>query len=194
MKRPPLDGLTGVPHVVYNLGNNQPRALEELISGIEQALGRKGDRANSRPSTGAMCRPPMPILKAAAVIWAFPPETPLEEGLRRFVNWFPRLSWDSCIMIARTKPRLVFLVTEDWYFWSHRLPMARAARDAGFEVLVACRVTKHGELIRQEGFSRLSAELAARASFNPLGLLAAVREITALYRQTARPISFTILP
>ena len=26
--------------------------------------------------------------------------------------------------IARAK--LIFLVTEDWYFWSHRLPMARA--------------------------------------------------------------------
>ena len=25
-------------------------------------------------------------------------------------------------------PRLIFLVTEDWYFWAHRLPQARAAR------------------------------------------------------------------
>ena len=28
-------------------------------------------------------------------------------------------------------PRLLYLVTEDWYFVTHRLPMARAARDAG---------------------------------------------------------------
>ena len=26
------------------------------------------------------------------------------------------------------QPKLLFLVTEDWYFWSHRLPVARAAR------------------------------------------------------------------
>ena len=25
---------------------------------------------------------------------------------------------------------IVYLVTEDWYFLSHRLPLARAARDA----------------------------------------------------------------
>ncbi|HKW15525.1 MAG TPA: hypothetical protein VJS69_13650, partial [Candidatus Krumholzibacteria bacterium] len=35
---------------------------------------------------------------------------------------------------------IVFLVTEDWYFWSHRLPVARAARDAGARVIVATRV------------------------------------------------------
>ena len=28
------------------------------------------------------------------------------------------------------RPKLLFLVTEDWYFWSHRMPVARAARDA----------------------------------------------------------------
>src|SRR5580692_10368061 len=51
--------------------------------------------------------------------------------------------------------KLIFLVTEDWYFWSHRLPMARAARDAGFEVAVATRVDAHGERIRSEGFALL---------------------------------------
>src|SRR4029077_16068689 len=55
---------------------------------------------------------------------------------------------------ARTAahPKLLFLVTEDWYFWSHRLPVARAARDAGFDVVVATRVGVHGERIRAEGF------------------------------------------
>ncbi|MBV8889672.1 MAG: glycosyltransferase family 4 protein [Alphaproteobacteria bacterium] len=51
------------------------------------------------------------------------------------------------------RPKLLFLVTEDWYFCSHRLPVARAARDAGFAVLVATRVRQHGEQIRQEGFA-----------------------------------------
>src|SRR5215203_5740305 len=45
-------------------------------------------------------------------------------------------------------PKLIFLVTEDWYFWSHRLPMARAARDAGLAVAVATRVREHGDRIR----------------------------------------------
>ncbi len=52
---------------------------------------------------------------------------------------------------VQRKPVLLYLVTEDWYFWSHRLAIARAARDAGWEVLVATRVAAHGERIRQEG-------------------------------------------
>lgn len=30
-----------------------------------------------------------------------------------------------------SKPRLLFLITEDWYFWSHRRTLAESARDAG---------------------------------------------------------------
>ena len=30
------------------------------------------------------------------------------------------------------RPKVVFIITEDWFFVSHFLPMARAARDAGF--------------------------------------------------------------
>jgi glycosyltransferase involved in cell wall biosynthesis len=50
-----------------------------------------------------------------------------------------------------SRPKLLFLVTEDWYFCSHRLPAARAARDAGLAVAVACRVESHGEAILGEG-------------------------------------------
>ena len=53
---------------------------------------------------------------------------------------------------SEAAPKLLFLVTEDWFFWSHRLPLARAARDAGFAVIVATRVRDHGERIRAEGF------------------------------------------
>lgn len=36
-----------------------------------------------------------------------------------------------------SQPRLLFVVNAGWFFISHRLPIARAARDAGFEVHVA---------------------------------------------------------
>ena len=80
------------------------------------------------------------------------------------------------------KPKLIYLVTEDWYFWSHRLPMARAARAAGFEVAVACRLDQHGERIAAEGFRVLPLSWR-RSSVNPAGTLAAVAEIAALYRR-----------
>ena len=39
------------------------------------------------------------------------------------------------------KKSLLFLVTEDWYFLSHRLALALDAKKRGFKVIVACRDT-----------------------------------------------------
>jgi glycosyltransferase involved in cell wall biosynthesis len=79
-------------------------------------------------------------------------------------------------------PKLLYLVTEDWYFCSHRLPMARAARAAGFEVVVATRVGTHGPAIEAEGFTL--RPLSWRRGGNGLGaVLGAVWEIAALYRR-----------
>lgn len=53
---------------------------------------------------------------------------------------------------AAAAPRLLYVVSEDWYFLSHRLPMARAARDAGFEVHVATKVKDGAAAIEAEQF------------------------------------------
>jgi len=47
-------------------------------------------------------------------------------------------------------PKLAFVVTEDWFFASHFLPMARAAVAMGLEVVVIARVRDHAEAIRAE--------------------------------------------
>lgn len=83
--------------------------------------------------------------------------------------------------------KLIFLVTEDWYFWSHRLPMARAARRAGFEVAVATRVTAHGERIRALGYA-LHPLRWRRGRIGPLASALAVVEIWRLYRRE-RPLA-----
>jgi glycosyltransferase involved in cell wall biosynthesis len=49
--------------------------------------------------------------------------------------------------------RLLYVVSEDWYFLSHRLPMARAAKAAGFDVHVATNVTDGAAAIAREGFT-----------------------------------------
>lgn len=54
--------------------------------------------------------------------------------------------------LEQSTARVLYIVTEDWYFLSHRLPMARAARDAGFEVHVATNVARGAEAIQREGF------------------------------------------
>lgn len=81
----------------------------------------------------------------------------------------------------RPAPRVIYLVTEDWYFISHRLPMARAARNAGFEVHVATRIDRHGAAIEAEGF-HLHPVSWRRGSLDPRDLVRVVREVRKLYR------------
>ncbi len=79
-------------------------------------------------------------------------------------------------------PRVVYLVSEDWYFMSHRLPMARAARSAGFEVHVATRVDKHRAAIEAEGFFLHPLDWN-RGSLNPLNLRRLVSAVRKVYRE-----------
>jgi glycosyltransferase involved in cell wall biosynthesis len=81
-----------------------------------------------------------------------------------------------------SRPTLLYLVTEDWYFCSHRLPIARAARSAGFDVSVATRVRSHGEQIRREGF-RLVPLRWRRRSLHPWHETRALIDLLRLYRR-----------
>ena len=76
-------------------------------------------------------------------------------------------------------PRLLFVVTEDWYFVSHRLPLAVAARKAGFDVAVATRVHEHGEQIVAADIRLIPFELSRRSG-NPL---AEIARLICLYRR-----------
>ena len=80
--------------------------------------------------------------------------------------------------MAGSAPRLLYVVTEDWAFLSHRLPMARAARDAGFEVHVATRVSEGAAAIEAERFI-LHPIPFARGSLSPF---AAIETVKALRR------------
>lgn len=70
---------------------------------------------------------------------------------------------------------ICFVVTEDWYFWSHRLLLARAARDAGAKVIVVASMKDHKERIEAENFTPV------HMPFNRSGLNPA-RDLLALYR------------
>lgn len=78
--------------------------------------------------------------------------------------------------------RLVYFVTEDWYFCSHRLPLAVAARAAGYEVTVVTRVRAHGEVIRAAGLDLAPFEIA-RGGMNPLAELATLARLIGVYRR-----------
>lgn len=80
-------------------------------------------------------------------------------------------------------PRLLYVVTEDWYFLSHRLPMARAARAAGYQVHVACNVGSGRAAIEAEGIT-LHPVPFARGRLAPAAQLATIRALRAIYRST----------
>lgn len=84
-------------------------------------------------------------------------------------------------------PRLLFLVTEDWYFIAHRLPLARAAREAGYDVVVATRIAALRQAIEQEGFAAVDLGWR-RGGLNPFRLAGDVLRVAALYRRVAPDI------
>jgi glycosyltransferase involved in cell wall biosynthesis len=78
--------------------------------------------------------------------------------------------------------RLLYLVSEDWYFRSHRLPMAQAAQRAGYEVHVATRVQADGAAIEALGF-KLHPLAWRRGSTNPFDRLRLIGDVRRLYRR-----------
>jgi glycosyltransferase involved in cell wall biosynthesis len=60
-------------------------------------------------------------------------------------------------------PKLLYLVTEDWWFCQHFLPMARAARAVGYEIVVAARLREHAAPIAREGYRTVSLENERRS-------------------------------
>lgn len=83
--------------------------------------------------------------------------------------------------------RILFLITEDLYFWLHHLPLARAARDAGLEVCVATPPGDFRGWIEAEGFSFHPLKLQ-RGSRNPFREARALFDIFLLYRRYAPDI------
>jgi len=79
-------------------------------------------------------------------------------------------------------PRIAYVVTEDWYFTQHRLYMARAARDAGFEVHVLTRINTGAQAIAREGFVAHSLSWQRRST-SPLRVASSVVEIRRLLKR-----------
>lgn len=78
--------------------------------------------------------------------------------------------------------KLLFFVSEDWYFCSHRLELAVAAKQSGFDVYVMCKVTKHRHIIEAAGIKVLELEIN-RASFGIVSNIRLLYQVIALVRK-----------
>src|SRR5207302_9096008 len=81
----------------------------------------------------------------------------------------------------------LLFIPADWFFVSHFLPMARAARAAGFDVVVATRVDRHRERILADDCRLIPLKLD-RGSLAPLGLLRGVAELSRIVRSESPDI------
>jgi len=77
---------------------------------------------------------------------------------------------------------IIFFVSEDWYFCSHRLPVARKVLAEGFKVVVVTKVSKHRDVIESEGFELVPIEIK-RGSVNLLSELKTISELYSYYKK-----------
>ena len=80
------------------------------------------------------------------------------------------------------RPRVVMVANRDSFFLSHRSPLARGARDAGMEVVVAAGDTGGGRAIQQAGFEFVPLPVT-RGALNPLSEARTFAFLLQLYRR-----------
>ncbi|MGY3362807.1 glycosyltransferase involved in cell wall biosynthesis [Bradyrhizobium sp. GM0.4] len=78
--------------------------------------------------------------------------------------------------VCRAKPRLLYVVSEDWAFTTHFLELARAVHATGFEVVVATNVRHHRGAIEREGIRVLEMP-TDRASLSTISLLRSIARL-----------------
>lgn len=75
------------PFEICNLGNSQPVKLSELVRMLERATGKKAIVQREAPQQGDVPLTWADISKAGKLL-GYRPQTPLEEGLKKFVAWY----------------------------------------------------------------------------------------------------------
>jgi UDP-glucuronate 4-epimerase len=71
---------------IYNLGESQPITVNNLISAIEKALGKKATKEYLPLQPGDVNRTYADITKAIREL-GYNPSTPIPDGLAKFAAW-----------------------------------------------------------------------------------------------------------
>jgi glycosyltransferase involved in cell wall biosynthesis len=78
--------------------------------------------------------------------------------------------------------KICFVVSEDWYFCSHRFPLALEALNRGWDVCLIARMSKHGDELRSAGIRTIHMEID-RGGLNPVNDWSYSRRLAAVYRK-----------
>ncbi|MBV8752082.1 MAG: NAD-dependent epimerase [Hyphomicrobiales bacterium] len=77
------------PWRIFNIGNNRPIEVTELVRLLEQALGKPAIREAAPMQPGDVFETRADVADLAAAV-GFAPDTPIEDGIGRFVRWYLR--------------------------------------------------------------------------------------------------------
>ncbi len=77
------------PYKIYNIGNNQPVTLRRFITAIEDACGRKAQE-NLLPMQAGDVPITYADIDELVDDIGFKPETSIEEGIEKFVDWYKK--------------------------------------------------------------------------------------------------------
>jgi UDP-glucuronate 4-epimerase len=83
----PDPGSSSAPYRLFNIGNNQPVALMDFISAIEEALGQEA-RKDFLPLQPGDVPATFADIDALSDYVGYRPGTPIREGIARFVDWY----------------------------------------------------------------------------------------------------------
>lgn len=83
----PDPATSSAPHRIYNIGNNNWVELERYIQVLEDCLGRKAER-NLLPLQPGDVPDTYADVDALVEDIGYRPSTPIEVGVRRFVDWY----------------------------------------------------------------------------------------------------------
>ena len=75
------------PYEIFNLGNNRPIELKYFISLLEKNIGRKAKKKMLAIQPGDMLTTAADIKNSQKKL-GFKPKTPIEKGLKKFVDWY----------------------------------------------------------------------------------------------------------
>jgi len=83
----PDPGTSSAPYRLYNIGNNRPVELMKYIATLEECLGRKAE-LNLLPLQPGDVPDTYADVEDLVRDVGYRPQTPIEEGVRRFVEWY----------------------------------------------------------------------------------------------------------
>lgn len=75
------------PYRIYNIGNNKPVALMHFIECIEKATGKEAEK-NYLPLQPGDVPETYADVDALQAAVDFAPKTPIEDGIKKFVDWY----------------------------------------------------------------------------------------------------------